>query len=264
MSLLHYSPEDLLEVGKLTPIAQANLLATGLTRFDYKIKDIARWMLNIGQAFEDITPEKIGSLINKERIISGFPEVTDNSLLEEVIQERRQYYRQTIRFALDSFSLVDRIKAITQAITNATDNGEMQSPVLLADLVDLFEVEAQRLLEHGEKKINTLVDNLYDAFSTPQSDSDLDPMVKELIRVVKTWDTIAQPIQVSRKSLGLEHNDSYRIAMAVRKLAIYMVSKHGKINFAKQLTQMLLEAFAEVEEIAEVATEDAKVLGNKD
>ena len=263
LSLLHHSPEDLLEVDKLTPIARANLLATGLTRLvNYEIKDIARWILNIGQAFENITPEKIGSLINKERTISGFPEVTDDSLLQEALQERRQYYRQVISSALDRLSQEERIKAITQIVATATDDGELHSPVLIADLTDLFEVEAQTLLDQGEQKIDFLVNKLRGALRAAQPDSDLDPMVKELIQATKNWDIIAQPIQVSTKSLGLEHDDSYRIAMVVRNLAIDMVTEHNKISFANQLTQMLREVFAEVEGVAEVAAEEAKFLDN--
>ena len=263
LSLLHRSPVDLIKVEKLTSIARANLLAAGLSRLpDYNAKIVARWILNIGQIFEDITPEKIASLINKERATSGFPEVTDDSLLQEAIQERRQHYRQVISSALDRLSQEERIKAITQIVATATDDGELHSPVLIADLVDLFEVEAQTLLDQGEKKIDFLVNKLHGALRAAQPDSDLDPMVKELIQATKNWDILAQPIQVSTKSLGLEHDDSYRIAMVVRNLAIDMVTEHNKISFANQLTQMLREVFAEVEGVAEVVEEEAKFLDN--
>ena len=289
LSLLHRSPVDFLKIEKLTfiftaradllvgeftrlpdlhradekltPIARANLLAAGLSRLtDYNAKDMARWILNIGQAFEDISPEEIASLINKERTISGFPEVRDDSLLQEALQERRQYYRQVISSALDRLSQEERIKAITQIVATATDDGELHSPVLIADLTDLFEVEAQTLLDQGEKKIDFLVNKLRGALSAARPESELNPMVKELIQATKNWDILAQPIQVSTKSLGLEHDDSYRVAMLVRNLAIHMVNKHEKIVFAQQLTQMLLEVFAEVEGVAELAAEDAKVL----
>ena len=261
LSLLHRSPVDLLKVDGLTSIARANLLVAGLSRLpDYNAQVVSRWILNISQAFEDISPRKIASLINKERIISGFPEITDDSLLQEALKERRQHYRQIIRFALEKLSQEEHTKAITQTIATATDNGKLHSPVLIADLADLFEVEAQTLLDQGEEKIDTLVKRLRGALSAARPESELNLMVKELIQATKNWDILAQPIQVSTKSLGLGHNASYRVAMLVRNLAIDMVNKHEKIIFAQQLTQMLLEVFAEVEEVAELAAKDAKVL----
>jgi hypothetical protein len=86
-------------------------------------------------------------------------------------------------------------------------------------------------------------------------------MVNQLIQVVKNWDTVAQPIQVSTKSRGLDHDASHRVAGLVRGLAIHMFNEHGKLDFSQQLTNMLQEVFAEVGEVAERTAEDADALG---
>jgi len=78
---------------------------------------------------------------------------------------------------------------------------------------------------------------------------------------VKNWDTVAQPIQVSTKSRGLDHDASHRVAGLVRGLAIHMFNEHGKLDFSQQLTNMLQEVFAEVGEVAERTAEDADALG---
>ena len=93
-----------------------------------------------------------------------------------------------------------------------------------------------------------------------QSDSALAPMVNQLIQVVKNWDTVAQPIQVSTKSRGLDHDASHRVAGLVRDLAVHMFNEHGKLDFSQQLTNMLQEVFAEVGEVAERTAEDADAL----
>jgi hypothetical protein len=85
-------------------------------------------------------------------------------------------------------------------------------------------------------------------------------MVNQLIQVVKNWDTVAQPIQISTKSRGLDHDASRRVAGLVRGLAIHMFNKHGKLDFSRQLTNMLQEVFAEVGEVAERTAEDADAL----
>lgn len=261
LSLLESSPTDLLAVDKLSSIARANLLASGLAHLpDHNADDVAEWILDISWAFEDLDPEELSVIINEERVVSGFPEVSDISAVEAEIQERRRHYRQAIKSALDKLSPKELVKAVTVAVESATDDGEEHGPILIADLVDSYEVEAQGFLDTEEKNISTLVEKLRAAVDSEQPDSVLSPLVRQLIQVVKNWDTVAQPIQVSAKSRGLDHDASHRVANLVRSLAIHMFNEHGKLDFSQQLTNMLQEVFAEVGEVAERTAEDSDAL----
>jgi hypothetical protein len=261
LSLLESSPSDLLGMDKLASIARANLLAAGLSRLpDYRSDDVAEWILEIAWAFEDIDTEELCAIINEERIVSGFPEVTDLSAVEAEIQERRRHYRQVIKSALDHLSAKELVEAVTVAVESATDDGEKHGPILIADLVDSYEVEAQAFLEKEEGNIKALVEKLRSAVDAERPDSTLAPMVNQLIQVVKNWDTVAQPIQVSTKSRGLDHDASHRVAGLVRGLVIHMFNEHGKLDFSQQLTKMLQEVFAEVGEVVERTAEDAIAL----
>jgi hypothetical protein len=262
LSLLESSPTDLLAVDKLSSIARANLLASGLARLpDHNADDVAEWILEISWAFEDLDPEELSVIINEERVVSGFPEVSDLSAVEAEIQERRRHYRQVIKSALDNLSPKELVEAVTVAVESATDDGEEHGPILIADLIDSYEVEAQGFLDKEEGNIRALVEKLRAAVDAERPDSTLAPMVNQLIQVVKNWDTVAQPIQVSTKSRGLDHDASHRVAGLVRGLAIHMFNEHGKLDFSQQLTNMLQEVFAEVGEVAERTAEDADALG---
>lgn len=262
LSLLKSSPTDLLAVDKLSSIARANLLAAGLARLpDHNPDDVAEWILEISWAFEDLDSEELSVIINEERIVSGFPEVSDLSAVEAEIQERRRHYRQVIKSALDNLSPKELVEAVTVAVETATDDGGEHGPFLIADLVDSYEVEAQGFLDKEEGNIRALVEKLRAAVDAERLDSTLAPMVNQLIQVVKNWDTVAQPIQVSTKSRGLDHDASHRVAGLVRGLAIHMFNEHGKLDFSQQLTNMLQEVFAEVGEVAERTAEDAGALG---
>lgn len=262
LSLIESSPTDLLAVDNLSSIARANLLAAGLARLpDHNADDVAEWILEIAWAFEDLDPDELSVIINEERIVSGFPEVSDLSAVEAEIQERRRHYRKVIKSALDNLSPKELVEAVTVAVESATDDGEDHGPILIADLVDSYEVEAQGFLDKEEGNIKALVEKLRAAVDAERSDSTLAPMVNQLIQVVKNWDTVAQPIQVSTKSRGLDHDASHRVAGLVRGLAIHMFNEHGKLDFSQQLTNMLQEVFAEVGEVAERTAEDADALG---
>lgn len=259
--LLESSPTDLLAVDKVSSIARANLLAAGLARLsDHNADDIAKWILEIAWAFENIAPEELSVIINEERVVSGFPEVTDLSAVEAEIQERRRYYRKVIKSALNNLSAKELVEAVTVAVESATDDGEEHGPILIADLVDAYEAEALGFLEKEEGNIKALVEKLRAAVDAERPDSALAPMVNQLIRVVKNWDAVAQPIQVSAKSRGLDHDASLRVAGLVRGLAIHMFNEHDKLEFSQQLTSMLQEVFEEVGEVVERANEDANVL----
>lgn len=81
-------------------------------------------------------------------------------------------------------------------------------------------------------------------------------IVNQLIGAVKEWDTIAQPIQLSKRSRGERHTASFNIAFQVRELAIHLLNKYEKIDFSKQIINMLLGVYAEVPEIVERLKED--------
>ncbi|MGD9950203.1 MAG: hypothetical protein AB7U29_17255 [Desulfobulbus sp.] len=261
LSLLESSPSDLLGIDKLTSIARGNLLVAGLSRLpDYTSDDVAEWILEIAWAFEDIEPEGLSGIINEERIVSGFPEVTDLSAVETEIQERRRHYRQVIKFALDNLSAKELVEAVTVAVESATDEGVEHGPILIADLVDSYEVEAQVFLDKEEGNIKVLVERLRTAVSEGQPNSTLTPMVNQLVHVVKNWDTVAQPIQVSTKSRGLDHDASIRVARLVRELSVQMFNEYDKLEFSQQLTAMLQEVFAEVGGVLERASEDIEAL----
>lgn len=261
LSIIESSPTDLLAVGNLSSIARANLLAAGIARLpDHNADDVAEWILEIAWVFEDLDPDELSVIINEERIVSGFPEVSDLSAVEAEIQERRRHYRKVIKSALDNLSPKELVEAVTVTVESATDDGEEHGPILIADLVDSYEVEAQGFLDKEEGNIKALVGKLRAAVDAERSDSTLAPMVNQLIQIVKNWDTVAQPIQVSTKSRGLDHDASHRVANLVRSLAIHMFNEHGKLDFSQQLTNMLQEVFAEVAEVAERTAEDADAL----
>ena len=65
LSLLEFRPADILTEDKLLPAARANALAAALSRLsEYSAGNIAKWILELAEAFEEIEPEKLKNLIN--------------------------------------------------------------------------------------------------------------------------------------------------------------------------------------------------------
>ncbi len=254
---------DIIGMDKLMPLARANSLAAVLPRLPrYTSNDVAKRILEIAWAFEAADPQALRAVINEERKVSGFPEVTDLSSVEEEIQQQQRHYRQAINSALDNLSAEERVKAVTVAVESATDKGEKHGPILIDKLVESYEIKAKAVLEKEEEKIKRLARKIRATADAQRPDSTLSPMVSELMQTVKNWDLVAQPIQVSTKSLGRQHDASRRVAGLVRELSVHLWNEHRKLDFSRQLATMLQDVFAEVVELAERHDEDKKALDN--
>ena len=248
-----------LGISKMMPIASANLLAAGLSRLlDYPSDVVVSWIVEIALTSEKITLEQVRAVINVERKVSGFPTVALSNV-EAEFQNLREYYRQVMTSALNHLSPKECAEVITEIVELVTDD-ETPLPRLIDHLVDWYELEAQEPLEDHERKIEELDEKLRSEVDDERPDSALAPVVDQLIQTVKIWDVIAQPIQVSKKSQGLPHDASSRVARRVRELAVHLFNEFDKLIFSQKLTNMLREVFAEVGEVAELLKEDARTL----
>lgn len=261
---------------KLVPLSRANLLVAGLARVhDHSTDDITQWsgyiyrpsppttvqwILEIAKTFDEIEPQDLCLTINEERRESGFPDITNLSVIEDELHNRRQDYQQVINLALKDLSIWELARTVTIGIETATDKGEKHGPILIEDLVVWYQTYIQEPLENVDLKINMHIEDIRARADAEQTDSNLGFMINELIQTVKEWDALAQPIQLSRKSRGERHNASFEIAQRLRILAADLFSEYGKIDFARNIINTLKEVFAEVPEIAEYISEDAKAL----
>ena len=262
--LLESAPEDLhAAIRELPEMARANLLAAGLARLlNPTSENLQNWIVSLAWTFEDIKIEELVLVLNEDRIASGFPEITDISAVETGIKDLRKYYRDVIYSALDNLPSRELVRVITELVETETNVGNSIGSILIHDLIDAFDVAAQPFFEQEERNINTLVERLRTFADARHPDSVLAHTVNLLILVVKNWDTVAQPIQVSFKSRGLAHERSQNIAALVRGLVLYLYNTHDKLEFSQQITKMLQEVFAEVGNVAEQTAVDADTLYN--
>lgn len=261
LSLAESSPEKILAEESLPSLARANILAEGITRLSaVDASTLSSWLIAIDEAFDYTDAEDVLSLLNSERVVAGFPEISEVSLIEEELENCRNSYRSAIKTALDKLPSRELIRAVTSAVEEATCDGILGINEVLIDTVDLYEVEAQEFLTKEEENIDRLIEMIRTALKNNSSDTQLHSLVGHLKQVVKNWDMVAQPIQLSAKSRGLDHDASKRVGGNVRSLAIDAFNNYNKLEISQQLTALIQEVFAEVDTLAERATEDAETL----
>ena len=262
IAILKREPAKIRRLRFLPSLARANLLADGLIGVVEQLPkhQVARWIVELADAHDKTDAEQTVTLLNEERLVAGFPAISDPQIVDAELQDRRQHYRQAIKRALDQLSPPSLVKIVTIAVNHATDNGDSHAPILIDDLVDSYEVDAQEFFETETKNIEVLVQRVRSAVDSDDGQEHIRRLVSQLEDVVKNWDRVAQPIQVSARSRGTSHGTSHEIAGEIRSLAIDLFNEHGLLDISKRLTELQQEVFAEVDRLSEQSEEDATTL----
>ena len=94
--LLEGDSGNLRNATELPPLAQANLYAAAISRLGTKISahDLAAWITELAAAYEGIDDGNVLILINEDRSLAGFPQVSDLSIIESELGERRSHRMQ--------------------------------------------------------------------------------------------------------------------------------------------------------------------------
>ena len=275
--------QNLLNIAGLTPIARANLLASGLARLpnlsssnilagntipfrgiarlpNLSSSNIVEWIFTIAQASEAINSEMVHAILSEDRRASGFPEITDLSTLDDEIRKQKRYYSETISSVLENLSVSARALVMTSLLETATGNGRYQSPTLIRDLIPAYELSVQDSLDQNRTIIEAQDARLRAMVDANNPDTTLAPIVDQLLVSLKEWDTLVQPIQLSQTSTGQRHDASFEMAWRFRKLAADLFLEHRKSDFSKKILNTLTDVFSEVPEIAEQIDEDLREL----
>lgn len=262
VSVLHSDPMIIREESGLPTLAHLNLLAAAFEAVDGNdsADDIAEFIQEMAHLVDDLSAEQVLRDINEDRSVSGFPEVKGVDQVEAELSERKRYYRNAIKDALNRLSPVLLVEAMTILVDGITFGGEDHAPELIDELVDSYAVETQGFLQKEAENVQKLIKAAMD--SAKSGESVVKPIVDKLEAVARNWDMVAQPIQLSAKARGIDHEPSLEIAYSIRSLAIDLFNEHDMLSQSQRLTGLIQELFAELPEVSEQAEQDVEALEN--
>jgi hypothetical protein len=255
-------PMSLREESGLPTLAHLNLLAAAFESVDggHDAEDLAEFIQEVAYLVDDLSSDDVLRDINEDRAVSGFPEVRALDQVEAELTERKRYYRGAIKDALDKLPTMTLIQVMTETVNGVTSGGEDHAPGLIDDLVDSYEVEAHGILQKEAENVHKLITMAREHAGS--GEAAVKPYVDKLEAVARNWDKIAQPIQLSSKARGIDHEASRELAWAIRSLAIDLFNKHDMLKQSQRLTGLVQEIFAEVPDVSEKAGEDAETLAD--
>ena len=257
---LLYDPMTIREESGLPTLAHLNLLAAAFEAVDGKhdADDLAGFIMDAAYLAEELYPEEVLRDINEDRSVSGFPEVRALDQIEAELTERKRYYRNAIKDALDRLPPMTLIQVMTETVNGVTSGGEDHAPGLIDDLVDSYEVETQGILQKEAENVHKLIKAARD--HADSGEAAVKSYVEKLDAVARNWDRIAQPIQLSSKARGIDHDASRVLAYEIRSLAIDLFNEHDMLTQSQRLTGLLQELFSEIPEISERVEQDGDAL----
>ena len=244
----------------LPPLANANVLAAAFEILDPNMdaSDWQEWIMDFAYTVDDIDAQDVLRDINADRTLSGFSEVKGTEQIEAELDERRRYYTDTIKTALNRLPTMKLVEVVTDVVDISTNSGDDHAPRLVHELVDRYEMEVNRYLETEAENIYKLIKAIKS--NSHNGEAAIKPQIDKLDQVVRKWDKVAQPIQLAMKAQGLEHKLSHEVAWAIRSLTVDLFNQHDMISSVTRITKTLQELFAELPEVAERLEVDADAI----
>lgn len=245
------------EVGSLfSPWEEFNLITTSLCHEESVSSHIlAARITRIGNVFGLINKSRFIEKINANRKSAGFP-LTEMYSFEEAMSEKRGWLRDVIRAQLNKFSPKQLVQTVSLIVDAATGGGYNHAPVIIDDLVDLYEVESQGFFQKEMEAIERLIYEIRLAVEGGKRHSVLLYLTDALGEMILNWNFVAAPIQISMKSRGLSHELDNVLAHKVRKLASDLAVKHEKFGLSLRINASLRRGFLESEEIMQEVEKD--------
>lgn len=262
VSALLADPMSIRKESGLPVLAQLNLIAAAFEAVDcnHSANEVAEFIQEMAYLVDDISADHVLRDINEDRSLSGFPHVKGVDQVEAELSERKRYYRNTIKDALNKLPPMTLVVAMTVAVDGTTNGGEKHAPELIHDLVDSYSVETQGFLQQEAENAQKLIKAVRDsAFS---GETIIQPVVDKLEAVARNWDKVAQPIQLSAKARGIDHELSNELAYSIRSLAIDLFNNHDMLIQSQRLTRLIQELFSELPDLSERVEQDAEALAD--
>lgn len=259
---LSADPMSIRDENGVPTLAHCNLLEAAFQTVGTKhlASDVALFAEQLARLVDLIDVESVLRAVNEDRSVSGFPEIKDSDQVSEELVARKRAYRDAIKDALNRLPPSELIAAMTQLVNSTTARATLHSPELVDELVDSYAVETQQFLQQEAENADKLIAVARE--SAKIGEASLKTIVDQLENVLRNWNKVAQPLQLSFKARGLDHDNSKKLAYKVRSLAVDMFNEHNHLQQSSRLTQLLTELFSEVPDIVELVDKDVKALGD--
>ena len=202
-------------------------------------------ILTVDKQYSEVNSYEVTDLINARRRKAKFPIVQEYQV-SVALNKKRDGIRQILSeklAGLDEDSFIKLVTLLAQCIASEKyDDG-----VILSDIVDIYEIRMQTVLEKSEEEVRTCIETV----KQMSSEQEVTSQVAALNESIQKWDKFAQPLQLKSKTIGIPHENSVNLGKDLLKLVLNLDAK-GNVHQALALVEAMKELFGEIRSVHDV------------
>lgn len=242
----------------LTGLARLNamLFNFAISSFDCS-SDIGYAVLDIDEEYNDIDVSELAGIINECHTKAGLLPASDDEI-ERGLNKKREQIRHLISEKTSALSEDEYIEFATMLAEECASNADYADGVIINDVIDQYELKMQSSIEASSSDIITQIDRI----KRISNEQGIEENLTILIKRIKKWDRLVQPLQLKSMASGVAHQTSERIGYAVRNLSLWLHNEKGMTKQALILSDSMQDVFAEIRDLAEKFDDDTVVLNN--
>lgn len=250
------APDPIVNAG-LPPLARTNVLAAEFEALsaDTPATEISGRILTLAKSAEDIDASTVLSHINEDRSVAKFPLVKAEDIVEEELAARRRNYRDVVRDYLNRLPTKVLLNVMNDVVDQATGIGKHAAPLVIEELADSYENEAQEFVQSEAQNLERLVEKAQ-TVAAQHGESALAPVIDTIREVADNWNKVVRPIQLISKTKGFDHPQSRDLANKIRSLGIQLHNEHNMLSTAQRITGLLKTSFPALPEFSEQVADD--------
>ena len=214
-------------------------------------------ILEIDELYNSIDLSDVLSTINTCRQQSGFREISEDELARE-FNKKRDLIRQFISNKLIDISEEDYVDFITMIAEKCIADDDYDDGIIISDVIDQYEIKLQSSIETAANEVYSLIERTKEL----SNDEAIENNITDLIRIVKKWDRLVQPLQLKAMSSGMTHSDSEDIGRELHDLSVWLHNEKKLSDTSLRLINAIKPIFAEIGNLTEIFDSDSDVLTN--
>lgn len=207
---------SLIHTDSLSGLARLNA-----TLFNFAISDFEDYfeigyaILDIDEQYSSIETTALADAINACRAKAGLLPVSDDEIGRELNRKRDQI-RRYISDKTRAWSKDDYIELVTILAEKCIADDDYSDGIIISDVVDQYELKMQTLIEEASNEITTHIARLQRIANKEGIETNLAGLIKK----IKKWDKLVQPLQLKSMASGVVHQTSENIGYAIRGLSL--------------------------------------------
>lgn len=212
-------------------------------------------ILDIDEQYSALNAEELTDIINQNREAAKLGTVKVQDVRAE-LGKKREEIRQLITEKLSILNQDTYIELVTMLAEKCIADSDYNDGIILSDVIDQYEVRMQSALEESTDEIEKHIERI----KCLTSDKAVTCNIDSLIRRIKQWDILAQPLQLRSQASGMPHQNSEQLGTKLRNFALYLHNERLLTKDALTLINAMKSVFAELGELSDLLEADSRAL----